>query len=254
MVSPSCRFVPVASVLFFASGLPLSSALATETAVSAATPSVSAASATEATSAAAATLPAPRVIVLTEAQLPKGKDAETRKAEDLARDQALRAKCKAIPKDTYDKYLCERRTQVDLVIQLEALRKQLEGQTPRWPVDVAAQQHQWEARRDACRQDQDVKMCLELAYMERIGQLQTQFGLVAADGPIQYQCGDQVLQLTYHATNPPLVEVVKGEQHRLAWMRPTDNGVDYHGDVTVHEYRGGADITWDQQTLQCRQR
>lgn len=215
--------------------------------------SVSAAAATDVAAVLPHALPAPQVIVLTEAELPKGKDAETRKAEDLARDQALRAKCKAIPKDTYDKYLCERRAQVDLVNQLDELLQQVATLTPRWPVDVAADQAQWESRRNACRTDQDVKMCLEFAYLERIGQLQAQFGLVAADGPIAYQCGDTALQLTYHATNPPLVEVSHAGEHRLAWMRPTDMGVYYRGEVTVREYRGGADVTWAQQTWACQQ-
>ncbi len=194
-----------------------------------------------------------KVIPLTEADMPKGQTADERKASDQTRDRALRVKCKAIPKDTFEKYQCERPPQLELQSQLADLLKQVASKTPRWAgIDVPAAQQQWEKQRDACHKDKEVKMCLEFAYLDRIGELQAQFGLVAAQ-TVKYQCGDTPVALTFHATNPPIAEVVKGDEHQLAWMHPVDGGVNYHGPaVSVREGKDGIDLQWHDSKLTCQ--
>jgi len=198
-----------------------------------------------------------QVIPLTEAQLPKGLTGDERKAQDSARNRMLREKCKAIPKDTFEKYQCERPAQVDLIEQLDKLLAEVTPLQPAWPgVDVAADQAQWVVRRDACRQDRDIKMCLEFVYLERIAQLQAQFERVATEGPISYRCDGlaQPLVATFYSTEPPLLVVQQDDSRILAWMRPTSGGVNFEGEgVNFHEFKGGADWTHGDKQYRCQQ-
>lgn len=198
-----------------------------------------------------------QVIPLTEAQLPKGLTGDERKARDSARNRMLREKCKAIPKDTFEKYQCERPVQVDLIEQLDKLLAEVTPLQPAWPgVDVAADQAQWVTRRDACRQDRDIKMCLEFVYLERIAQLQAQFERVSTEGPISYHCDGltQPLVATFYSTEPPLLVVQQGDSRILIWMRPTSGGINFEGDgVNFHEFKGGADWTQGDKQYRCQQ-
>ncbi len=223
----------------------LSLALLAGLSISQAQESVSAASSTMATSTGDASQP--RVQPLTDAELPKGLTSDELDAQTSARNQALRAKCRDIPVGTYEKYLCERPEQVELIESLDALLKQVAGLTPVWSgVDVAAEQQSWQTALETCRQQTDIKMCLEFAYLKRIAQLQAQFALVPSEGPIHYRCEgiEQPQALTFYATNPPLLAFVQNERHTLAWMMPTRGGVNYEGDgVNFLERKGGGELT-----------
>lgn len=72
----------------------------------------------------------PKVQPLSEAELPKGPTGEAIKAQESARNRQLRAKCKDIPVGTYEKYLCERPEQVELIEALDDLLKQVAPLTP----------------------------------------------------------------------------------------------------------------------------
>lgn len=196
-----------------------------------------------------------RVVQLTEAELPKGLPAEERKSRDSELNAQLRRKCKKVT-DLFDNYLCERQHQVELVEQLDALLKQVADKIPVWPVDVAAEQAAWLKKRDACRQDQDIKMCLEFSYLTRISELQAQFALVPQEGPLHYQCANvaEPIPVTFYATNPPLITVTLDKQPRFAWMFPTAGGVNYQGEGwNFLEQRGKATITHKGQSLACVQ-
>lgn len=240
----SAAAAPVSSAATVSSAVTTALSVSTSAAVSAAPATASGATARGLVA---------KVIPLTEADMPKGKSADDRKNDDQARDRMLRAKCKAIPKDTFEKYQCERAPQLELQKQLADLLKQVATMTPRWSgIDVPAAQTQWEKQLDNCHHDNEVKMCLEFSYMDRIGELQAQFGLVAAQ-TVKYQCGDTPVALTFHATNPPVVEVVKGDEHQLAWMHPVDGGVNYHGPaVSVREDKDGIDLQWHDSKLRCQ--
>ncbi len=212
----------------------------------------------EAVSAAMAAQPGVDLAIpLTEAQLPKGLTAEERKAQDSARDQHLRESCKQIPKDTFEKYQCERPVQVALIQQLDDLLARVADKQPQWPgVDVAAEQALWVTHRDACRQAQDIKMCLEFAYLERIAQLQAQFALVPVEGPIRYSCEglEPPLLASFYATNPPLLILQQASQRLETWMRPTSGGVNFEGEgVNFHELKGGAEWTQGDKHYHCSQ-
>lgn len=225
----------------------LSLALLAGLSISQAQESVSAASSTTATSTLTADALQPRVEPLTDAELPKGVATDELDAQKSVRNRALRVKCKDIPVGTYEKYLCERPEQVELIDTLDGLLKQVAGLTPAWSdVDVAAEQQRWQTDLETCRQQTDIKMCLEFAYLKRIAQLQAQFALVASEGPVHYRCEgiEQPVALTFYATNPPLLTFVQNERHSLAWMMPTSGGINYEGDgVNFLERKGGGELT-----------
>ena len=199
----------------------------------------------------------PKVQPLSEAELPKGATGEAIKAQESARNRQLRAKCKNIPVGSYEKYLCERPEQVELIESLDGLLKQVAALTPAWSgVDVAAEQQSWQTALESCRQQNDIKMCLEFAYLKRIAQLQAQFALVASEGPIHYRCEgiEQPLALTFYATNPPLLAFKQESQYTLAWMMPTSGGVNYEGEgVNFLERKGGGELTLGNSRHPCVQ-
>lgn len=196
-----------------------------------------------------------RVVRFTEAQLPKGLTADERKSKDSELNAKLRQKCKKVT-ELFDNYLCERPPQVELVEQLDSILKQVAGKSPVWPVDVAAQQAAWLKKREACRQDQDIKMCLEFSYLTRISELQAQFALVPQEGPVRYQCANvaEPIPVTFYSTNPPLITVTLDKQPQFAWMFPTGGGVNYQGEgVNFLEQRGKASISYNGNSLACVQ-
>jgi hypothetical protein len=198
-----------------------------------------------------------QVIPLTDAQLPKGMTADERKDKEQARNLMLREKCKDIPVDTFERYQCQRLVQLDLIQQLDEILASVKDKQARWTgVDVAAEQNAWLKQRDACHQAKDVKMCLEFAYLQRIGQLQAQFGLVPHEGPVSYACDGigAPLVVSFESTNPPLLVLEQGGQHKYGWMLPTSGGVNFAGaDFNFRELKGGAEFTQGDKLYACRQ-
>ena len=186
-----------------------------------------------------------RVVLLDEQALPKGLTADERKAIEGKRNTELRRKCKAV-KDLFDNYMCERPQQIELNAELDKYLKLVDGKVARWPgVDVAAEQKAWLAQRDACRHDQDVKMCLEFSYLKRISVLQAQFALVPEEKPLSYRCeGENAPVITrFLSTNPPLLVLERGSKVSFAWMMPTGNGVYYDGEgIRIEEQRAALQL------------
>ena len=181
-----------------------------------------------------------RVELLDDKALPMGMTAEQKKATDGKRNAELRRKCKKVT-DLFDNDLCERPQQVELNAELDKYLKMVEGKQARWPgVDVAAEQQAWLAQRDACRQDPDVKMCLEFSYLKRLSIMQAQFALVPEEKPLSYRCDGEPEPMTvrFHSTNPPLVTLERSGKVSYAWMMPTGNGVYYEGEgLRIEEKR-----------------
>ena len=116
----------------------------------------------------------------------------------------------------------ERPQQVELNAELDKYLKMVEGKQARWPgVDVAAEQQAWLAQRDACRQDPDVKMCLEFSYLKRLSIMQAQFALVPEEKPLSYRCDGEPEPMTvrFHSTNPPLVTLERSGREDPATVK-----------------------------------
>ncbi len=151
---------------------------------------------------------------------------------------------------------CERPILNTLDGQIRKLMVELATKQSPYHVDLQKDQQSWLSRHDACMKDKDLKMCLELSYMERLSQLQAQFELVPKEGPIHYQCGTdkQDAWLTFYATPLPAVFVKYHDQVREAFMGPLSRGVKYTShELTVIEHKQAATIVWDDKTLECQQ-
>ena len=176
----------------------------------------------------------------------------------------------AITKQTFDKKpncndltvpllqaYCERPILNKLDGQIRKLLVDLANKQSPYPqVDLQKEQQSWLSRHDNCMKDNDLKMCLELSYMERLSQIQAQFELVPKEGPIHYQCGTdkQDAWLAFYATILPAVIVKYNGQVRSAFMGPLSRGVKYASyELTVIERKKAATISWDDKTLECQQ-
>ena len=152
---------------------------------------------------------------------------------------------------------CERPILTKLDGQIRQLMQELAAKQAQYPhVDLQQDQQSWLSRHDNCMKEKDLKMCLELSYMERVAELQSQFGLVPQEGPIHYQCGSdkQDVWLTFYATQLPAVIVKNNDQYREAFMGPLSRGVKYTShELTVVESKQAATIHWDDKTLECQQ-
>jgi Uncharacterized protein conserved in bacteria, putative lipoprotein len=151
---------------------------------------------------------------------------------------------------------CERPILNKLDGQIRKLMIDLATKQSPYHVDLQKDQQSWLSRHDNCMKDNDLKMCLELSYMERLSQIQAQFELVPKEGPIHYQCGvdKQDAWLTFYATILPTVIVKYNGQVRSAFMGPLSRGVKYTSyELTVIERKKAATISWDDKTLECQQ-
>lgn len=151
---------------------------------------------------------------------------------------------------------CERPILNTLDGQIRKLMVELATKQSPYNVDLQKDQQSWLSRHDTCMKDKDLKMCLELSYMERLSQIQAQFELVPKEGPIHYQCGTdkQDAWLTFYATILPTVIVKYNGQVRSAFMGPLSRGVKYTShELTVIERKKAATISWDDKTLECQQ-
>lgn len=153
---------------------------------------------------------------------------------------------------------CERPVLGELDGQLHELLTKVKTMKPAFDsVDVDRDQKLWVTHHDQCVHDRDPWMCMELSYMARVSELQSQFNLVSRDGPLVYHCDQQQpdVTLTFFATDLPTVVVVYKNQHKEAFMGPMSHGTDYvSGELKVTERKQGATIYWDKQTtLNCTQ-
>lgn len=151
---------------------------------------------------------------------------------------------------------CERPILKSYDGKIRDLLKQIADKRTQYPqFNVEKDQADWLQRHDQCISDKDLKMCLELSYMERYSQLMAQFEMVPKDGPLAYQCGDDKdVQLTFYATDLPTVIVRYHNEFREAFMGPLSKGVNYTShNLKVTERKLAATIYWDDKTLQCDQ-
>lgn len=127
-------------------------------------------------------------------------------------------------------------------------------QTEHPQFDLVKDQADWLSRHDQCLNDKDLNMCLELSYLTRYSELQSQFELVPKVGPLAYQCGDSKIEVSFYASELPAVMVRFQDQYRLAYMGPLSHGKEFKShNLTFIEGKKSAVIHWDDKTLNCQQ-
>ena len=103
---------------------------------------------------------------------------------------------------------CERPVLSELDGKVRDLMTNLPAKQAEYPqFDLLKDQAEWLSRHDQCLNEKDLKMCLELSYLTRYSELQSQFELVPKVGPLAYQCGDGKIEVSFYASELPSVMV-----------------------------------------------
>ena len=147
----------------------------------------------------------------------------------------------------------------------KAARAKAKNEVP--PV-LVAEQRGWVKGRDECWKAKDgtyltaswqaknVRDCVDGNYRIRISELQAKYRLVPPKGPVVFACENNPaneLVATFFATDPPTVQLERGDQTVIAWLVPTASGSKYEGQ-NVEFWTKGRDaiVTWLGTELKCQ--
>jgi len=116
------------------------------------------------------------------------------------------------------------------------------------PPVLRAGQRGWIKGRDECWKADSKRQCVEEAYRQRTAELQAQYRLVPATGPVFYACegnrSNEVV-VTFFQTDPPTLIAERGDQVSLMYREASRSGARYRGrNESFWEYEGEALITW----------
>ncbi len=138
------------------------------------------------------------------------------------------------------------------------------------PRSLKAEQRGWIKGRNECWKAQgtdnpvfltaswqatSVRGCVEGQYQIRTSELQAQFQLVPAKGPVFYACesnpANEVVA-TFFETEPPTARLERGDRTVTAWLVPAGSGSKYEGQNVEFWSKGDeATVTWLDETLTC---
>ncbi len=138
----------------------------------------------------------------------------------------------------------------------DALKKAVD----QYPPDLQVEQRGWIKGRDECWKADDLRQCVEEAYVTRIAELQARYRLVDGKGPTFFTCdGDRANEVvvTFFATDPPTLIAERGDSVSLMFLQPSGSGTRYQGrNESFWEHQGDATITWgyDAPEMRCVKR
>jgi len=116
------------------------------------------------------------------------------------------------------------------------------------PPVLKAEQRGWIKGRDECWKSDDKRACVATEYQRRIAELQAQYRLVAAKGPVFYACdGNPANEVvaTFFETDPPTLIAERGDSTSLMYLEPSGSGSKYVGrNETFRDQHGAALVTW----------
>lgn len=123
---------------------------------------------------------------------------------------------------------------------------------------LVAEQRGWIKGRDDCWKAEDKFTCIKTTYERRIAELQARYQLVAANGPIRFQCGASAadeITVTFYQSTPPTLIAERGDQTSLMFLTQSASGGKYVGrNEHFWEHHGEARIMWsyDSAELACK--
>ena len=122
--------------------------------------------------------------------------------------------------------------------------------SPEQLAELKTYQRGWIGGRNDCWKETDKKRCAVQSYVERIVKLQAGYGLVPAGKSAYWNCegGNLPLIVTPFDTDPPTVNLVRGDVATTAILRPTASGSKYEADFAVIFWEKGSEATlqWPQ--------
>jgi uncharacterized protein len=136
------------------------------------------------------------------------------------------------------------------------------------PPVLVAEQRGWVKGRDECWkaksgtyltatwQATNVRECVEGNYRIRISELEAKYRLVPPKGPVLFACENNPANevvATFFETDPPTVQLERGDQTVTAWLVPAASGSKYEGQNVEFRTKGqDASVTWLGTELKCR--
>jgi uncharacterized protein len=121
---------------------------------------------------------------------------------------------------------------------------------------IKAEQRGWIKGRNDCWKEDDERLCVKEAYIQRIAELQAKYRLVKSRGPISFICDDNQLNevlVTFFQTEPQTLIAEYGDSISLMYMKPSASGSKYEGgDKSFWEHHGEAMIIWGYQAPQMK--
>jgi uncharacterized protein len=137
------------------------------------------------------------------------------------------------------------------------------------PPVLVAEQRGWVKGRDECWkaksggpafltatwQATSVRECVEGSYRISISELQAKYRLVPPKGPVLFACENNPaneLVATFFETDPPTVQLERGDKSVTAWLVPAGSGSKYEGqNVELWTKGKEATVTWLGSQLKC---
>lgn len=119
---------------------------------------------------------------------------------------------------------------------------------------LKAEQPEWHAQLEGCKNDDDQITCLKWHYERRIAELQVRHELVPSNGPFRFHCGNTDIIITFYQSTPQTLVAIRDEEGSLMYIAPSASGSKYESDnESFWEHQGEARIIWgpDTQELTC---
>ncbi|MEJ6473763.1 lysozyme inhibitor LprI family protein [Pseudoalteromonas piscicida] len=127
--------------------------------------------------------------------------------------------------------------------ELDAIYRQIIAEPH--PKLFKAQQRGWIKGRNECWKSSDKLKCLKQSYIQRIAELQARFALVKSPMQVQYQCGNQVLNIAYYDTQPQTLVADFNNSEKIMFIEkaetPSYRSGDYQLRLKKHD---NAELIW----------
>lgn len=138
----------------------------------------------------------------------------------------------------------------------EALQANAEEET----ANLRAVQRGWIKGRNECWKAQDMRDCVEFAYLSRENELVTQWMLMPSSDPVFWICennqANEIVTMAF-ATELPSIRIEYGDTVATGSRSPSASGVKYVADFGRELWIKGDEalVTWSEgQTQSCKQR
>lgn len=157
--------------------------------------------------------------------------------------------CGEVDAGSVESLVCEDAELSDLDVRLtEVYGQALERAANEHPPVLRAEQRGWIKGRDECWKADDLRACVDDAYVRRIAELQARYRLLPGEGPFAFACDGNPAKevvVTFFPTEPPTLIAEYGDSVSLMYLQPSASGSRYQGrNESFWEHQGKATVTW----------
>ena len=160
--------------------------------------------------------------------------------------------------NTVEKQICQSKVLSNLDVKMKTVfEKALKKVILEESRELKAEQRGWIKGRDDCWKSEPAHLCIAQRYQYRIAELQVEYQLIDALGPMFYVCDGRPLDeiiVTFYSTEPPSILAERAGQVSFMLLQETASGAKYQGpNETFWEHQGQASVIWgaDSSTMTC---